>query len=85
MKEKTAIIVVEIVDREVRKTVRCESISEAVSVSNRLLKEWMTLIGYADEYDSEEYLKEGWNYATESNMCAWCNCCGNWDAFIVEV
>lgn len=88
------IVVIEICDRSLCSVTPCDSMEDAISAANDLLKTHCNQTGYGDEL--EEAVQEAesagcipggveFRLASADNDNAWCNYGDrDWDAFIVE-
>lgn len=77
-------LVIEMYERDICSITLCGTMDEAVDTANELLKAHMKECNRADEFGSGEDKGAEWQCASESNLNAWCNYRGNWDAHIVQ-
>lgn len=79
----TSILVIEVIDRDVRQVISCRTQASAIKKANELLKYRCADVGYLDEFESGADKLEKWSPATDENLRAWCNYDGeHWDAHV---
>lgn len=78
-----SILVIEVIDRDVRQVIPCKTQNEAIAKANELLKYRCADVGYLNEFEAGKDMLEKWDNATNDNLRAWCNYDGeHWDAHI---
>ena len=81
---KNGILVIEMYERDICSVTLCDTMDEAVDTANELLEARMNECRRTDDFESGEDEESEWQRASESNLNAWCNYSGNWDAHIVQ-